>query len=391
MNYSACMSSMIDDGLFDKIFAGYLITAFLICYGAGQLINGLVGNHISPRIMISTGFIGAATANLFMALIPNKYALLIIWGLCGYFSSMFWSSIIRTFSEWLPDSKRYRAGLFISLTIPIGTILSYLMSSITLKISNWKTTFISSAIVLIIALIVWIVGQIAVKNYWNITDTENRNRRNEIIKSGEKYKDIPLIKIILTTGLFAAIFTILFTGALKEPVINMIPRYLKEQFNISSSFASLLSIILPVISIPGAFVATYLNNKFFKNEIKTCSFMFIIAALAMGLTFFFNQFSVLLAAILTGFSISAMWGVNTMLLTFIPYHFNKIGKSSSITGLLNCCAQISSAAFSTIYAYSSVTIGWNNTVLIWACLAAGGMFISISFAHLWAKNRSKFE
>ncbi len=391
MNYSACMSSMIEDGLFDKVFAGYLITSFLILYGSGQLINGIIGSHISPRIIISVGFIGTATANLSMAFVTNKYALLIIWGLCGYFCSMFWSPIIRIFSEWLPQSKRYKAGLFISLTVPAGTILSYLMSSITLKFYNWKIVFIASALFLLLAFVIWTIGHTVIHNYWQQTAIANNSIKEQLLAKNIEGHKVPLISIIISTSLFVAILSVVFSGMLKEPVINLIPRYFKEQFDTSSSFASLISIILPVVSIPGAFVATSLNKKFFRNEVKTCSLMFVTSAVSLAIAFFLNQSSVILAAVFIGFSVSSMWGINTMLVTFVPYHFSKIGKSSSIAGLLNCCSQLSSAVFSTVYAYTSVSIGWNKTVLFWVCLAIGGSFISIVFSKLWGKRISAFE
>ena len=50
---------MCADGILTDAFTGVILASFKIAYGAGQLVNGLLGTRISPKYMIATGLIGA--------------------------------------------------------------------------------------------------------------------------------------------------------------------------------------------------------------------------------------------------------------------------------------------------------------------------------------------
>ena len=104
-HFETCISPMCADGILTDAFTGVILASFKIAYGAGQLVNGLLGTRISPKYMIATGLIGAGAANILAGCAPNATVLLICWILNGYFQSMLWAPIIRAFAEWMPDSN----------------------------------------------------------------------------------------------------------------------------------------------------------------------------------------------------------------------------------------------------------------------------------------------
>ena len=60
---SAVSPQLTENGVFDDAFLGKLSSAYFIFYAAGQLINGVIGQKINARWMISLGLLFAGVAN----------------------------------------------------------------------------------------------------------------------------------------------------------------------------------------------------------------------------------------------------------------------------------------------------------------------------------------
>ncbi len=54
-DFSACQNAMMTEGIIDLASASLMSSAYFICYGAGQLINGAIGVRVSPKYMIACG------------------------------------------------------------------------------------------------------------------------------------------------------------------------------------------------------------------------------------------------------------------------------------------------------------------------------------------------
>ena len=128
-NFSACLPAMMEEGMLTKTVGGYITTAYMLCYGAGQMINGIIGSRIKPRFMIGTGLCGAGLCNLAMGLVPSPVYMPLIWALNGIFHSMLWAPIIRTFTDLLPAGRKEVAGTNISVSCSVGAILAFLNHS----------------------------------------------------------------------------------------------------------------------------------------------------------------------------------------------------------------------------------------------------------------------
>ena len=124
-----------------------------------------------------------------------------------------------------------------------------------------------------------------------------------------------------------------------------------------SSAAALISVIIPVVSVTGTYVANWLHEKWIHNEFYTSIVMFLIAVLCIGGIYLTRNTAALLCACFMAVSVSAMWGVNHMFLTVIPYHFAPHGLSAAVTGLLNCVIYVSTACCSGIYGVLAENLG----------------------------------
>lgn len=384
LNYSACLVDIMGDLYITKTLAGAVSTGFLASYGAGQLINGLLGDRVSPKYMIFTGLFGAGICNFLMGINSLPYCLIVIWCLNGFFHSMLWSPIIKCFSEWLSGSNREKAALNISTTIPIGMVISYLISSVCLRFFSWRTNFLFVGLWLVAMSFVWFVGICSMKNeieHNRIIVMANDNEEKTVIQNSPS-----LIRVILSTGLLFAVVGIFFNGILKDGVPQWIPTYLTEAYGIASSSAAFSSIIFSVINLSGAYIAAFVNKRTGSNELKTSAIMFIISTSALFLLKVFSGKSLILALVLISLAVSVMHGANTMFLSFMPLRFSKVGKASSVTGFLNACSYISSAVSTLVMGYLAENSGWNTLIMMWVGVSLVGLVICFGGITTWKKK-----
>ena len=388
-NYSTCLASMTAAGLLDKSFGGIISSAYLIFYGAGQFINGRLGVRVSPKLMVAIGLLGSGCSNLLMGSMSNKYIFLIVWAANGFFNSMLWSPIIRIFTDWMTQSQRLKAGANISLTIPVGMTLSYVISSFMLKVADWRGVFIACGSLLCFGGAIWILGISGLKPYIKTMSERNLALISTNIESDEQGKIKPslTLKLFFGTGIVFIAIIALFNGSLKDAVLSWAPTYLQDTYNFSDSAASLVSTLLPLFSVAGPYVAIFIDKHIFKNEVATSGVMFAVAGISLVVVVLLKGSNPLVAVTLLALAMCCMWAVNTMILTFVPYRFGKLGISSAVTGTLNCTAYISASSCTVLYGSLAKSQNWSATVLVWTAFAICGAIACLGLAAIWKKFR----
>lgn len=367
---SVCLADMIAAGVIDKVLGGTVGTCFLACYAAGQLINGWLGEKVHPKYMICGGLLLAGIMNVLMGLNSVPFLFAIIWALCGISCSMIWAPIIRAVSTWTTDEIAEASAASLSATIPCGTIICYLITAVMLKIS-WRAAFIACGAVLIVGAIVYYAV------FGTLTEHMKTAPLMKVTKSpegGGKAKGASL----LCVGLVFCAFGILFNGMIKDGLDLWIPTALSERFINDSSIVSLICTIMPVFNLVGVYIAKWAFRHFGMTELGTCAWMFGISAGAIAVVLLFLKasiggiFAAILVTLLLSLSSAAMLGANTMLLTFIPLHYGKIGRASAITGTLNCFSYVAAAVSGVAVGSLSEAFGWEMVFGVFVVAAALG-------------------
>lgn len=79
----------------------------------------------------------------------------------------------------------------------------------------------------------------------------------------------------------------------------------------------------------------------------------------------------------------ATTGANTMLMTFIPLRYKRIGKVSSISGMLNAFSYAGAACSGITVGLVSEYGGWSVTILSFAVISILGAVISVLCIRFW--------
>lgn len=393
-NFSACLPAMIEEGFLTKTFGGTINSAYMLVYGAGQMLSGIIGTKVRPRFMIGTGLCGAGLCNLAMGLIPSAGLMPLIWAFNGLFHSMLWAPIIRTFTDLLPAGRKEKAGTNISASCSIGAVLAFLLPGFILRFANWRVVFYISGGILLTAFLIWAVGNRFLAGYIRMMEEATRLERAAILQRAEtqaasdnrKVKR-SLLAVLVSSGLWGVLFSLICNGALRDAVESWAPTFMADQFALDSSTAAIISVVIPIISITGTYFSNWLFLKKLKNELVTAAVMFAIAVICVAGLFLCRELNALICVVFMSIAISSMWGANHMFLTVIPYHFAPLNMTAAVSGLLNGIIYFATALCSGLYGLLADNLGWNYMILIWLALGILGAVFCLVFARFWGKKR----
>lgn len=364
LNYNASMVEILSQLGTTKEAAGTVSSFFFFAYGAGQLVNGLLSKRYNTKISVTTALVASCIINLSMTFCSGIEVMKYLWFLNGVFQSILWSSLIKTLSDNLDDSKLSRAVMVMSTTVASGTFTAYglaaLFSALNMK---WTSVFyVASAVVGIVA-VVWFLGMSSIQRNKNeVSEAETREKK----------------KLSLTPAFVFSIVVILISavanGFIKDGITTWVPSILKEEFGVPSSLSIIVTLLLPVLSIFGASLVKILHKNQ-KNENVLNGIFYLASTVLAGLIILTLNFrSVPLTLALFGGVACLMAAINNVITSVVPlYSRDKIDSGLS-AGLLNTFCYVGSTLATSLLGRIADTKGWNDVFICILC------FTGVAFA-----------
>lgn len=386
LNYSSAMTEMTKSGVLSLTFAGTISMVYFFAYGSGQFINGWLGDKLPPRIMIFLGLFGAGICNLLFGLVHIPIVMAVLWGLNGFCQSMIWPPVVRIFSQMLEEHKRNRFCVNISTSIPVGTLAAYLLSACMVGAINWQAAFWSAAIVLCAIAVLWYFGFSRVERFAEKhgtaleliqTASAQKSKENDTSDTPQN-KKITLWIMVSQMGLWCVLIPVMINGVLKDGMTAWVPTFIGDSFNAAAVVSILVTTVLPIVNLAGAYSAGWLNKRI-PNMLKCGGVFFSFATLMLVILWLFGSYSMILSIILLALVTSSMLAVNTLLISFIPMQFGKFGKASSVSGFLNGTAYLGAAVSSFTIGMIVDGFGWSVTIFWWvviAIIASAALFLA---------------
>jgi OPA family glycerol-3-phosphate transporter-like MFS transporter len=135
---------------------GWVSFSMLIGYALGQLINGNLADHFSPRIMIPLGGILSVGCNILISFAHTYPLILCLWAINGYAQSMAWAPGSRLISNWWGKEEKGKAFGFYTMAAGISSVITFLLSVILLQQGwNWRWLFRIPVALLFIGVIIF--------------------------------------------------------------------------------------------------------------------------------------------------------------------------------------------------------------------------------------------
>ena len=378
-SFAATLFGMLTAGALEQSVAGLVETAMFVCYGAGQLLSGFLGDRVKPSILLGTGLGVTALCNLLMPFVPS-FLMIPVWALNGLAQAMLWPPIVRILATSL-DHKRYvTANLIVTTAAHVATILLYLYVPLCLKYMTWETAFFTATA---LALVVLAVFLIAISRILPSAPTAEAPAPQEGKQKGSRHA---IGTVLLHSGILPIFGAIIMCGILRDGIETWLPTLYGQAFDRDPSESVLVSVILPIFSIASIAIVTALHrHRFFNNEIQGAGALFLFAAAACVPLFLFIEvqtvFARYLCLLLAALVCASMHGINFLLISCLPGRFARFGRASTVGGLVNAFVYIGAASATYGFALISEHLGWGAATLSWIIVAAVGVLLAVLARH----------
>ena len=377
LNYSSAMTVMIQDAILTRSQAGFINMVYFLAYGIGQLCNGLLGDRKHPGKMIFTGLSVAALMNLLMGFTGRFFPMSVAWGINGYAQAMIWPPIIRIFAEIPEKERKMKYCVDIVSSQVVGTLASYLMAAGVMWLFGWRAVFTAAALCLAVMAGAWMTG------FRKIEKGAEESGRKEDRKSANAaaitQRKKSFSHLLLHCGLLAVLFPVVIHGMLKDGVTTWVPTYITETFLASPSFSILVTTVLPILNLTGAYAAKYVYGKCKEHEVKASSIFFAVATAALCGLWAGKGVSIMLTVLLFAVTTASMMAVNTLFVSMFPLRFERLGRVSTVSGFLNSVAYLGTAVSTFTIGVMVEKLGWNVTIGSWVVLTAGALVCCVVF------------
>lgn len=345
-------------------------TGSLVAYGAGQLLSGCFGDRLQPKGLLIMGLGVTSVMNLLMAFCRQPALMLGIWCVNGLAQAFLWPPLVRLMSELFSGELYEKAVVAVTWGGSVGNIALYLGAPALISLLGVESVFVTAALCALIA------AGLLVKKCPLISG----GVRSTAPRQGEKKRSpfkMPLV--------WAILLAIVLQGLLRDGITTWMPVYIDATYHLGSSFAILLGAALPILGILSLQAASLLHRRCFHDPMTCTAVLFGLGGLFGALLSFFPQagaaWSVGLCALLTG----SMHGVNLILIGVLPAHFQRFGRVSTFSGLLNAFTYVGSALSAYGFAAAADAWGWQAVIGAWPVIAVLGAAVCLACVRPWKR------
>ncbi len=362
---SAVTPKMVGLG-FTEEYIGTLSSAYFVFYAVGQLINGMIGDKIKAKYMLSLGLLFAGIMNLVfsrVASIPG--ASLLAYGLSGFSLAMIYGPMTKTVAE--------NTDLILATRCSVGyTFASFFgspIAGIAAAFLAWESVFfVGSGALALMAVVVFM--------FFTIFEKKGIVKYNQYKKEKEKGS----IRVLIEHQIIKFSLISMITGIVRTAVVFWLPTYISQHLGFSEEKAALLFTVTTLAISTNTFIAVFVFEKLRRKIDLTLIIMFSVAAVSFLLAYLVSQ-----PALNLIFMVLAVMGSNgaaSMLWSYYCPSLRDTGMVSSATGFLDFLSYIAAAVSSSAFANAVSGIGWGNLILVWMGLAVCGLLVSIPYKKI---------
>lgn len=354
---------MIEEGFYDIQYIGLLSTANMLFYAVGQLVNGIIGDRIKSKYMISWGLAFAGICYMIMAFSEQRPLVTTVYSLSGFFLSMLYAPMMKVIAENTRQVYAIRCSLGLTFASLAGTPIVGILAIF----FRWNIVFIICGFSLIFC---------GVLSFVCFSGFEKTGiiQCKQMPKTSEQGGSI---KILLQHSIVKFSFVAFLTGIVRTSVVFWIPTYLSQYLTLpTASATSIFTIMSLALSAEPYINMVLIYGKLLKRNMnRMLIVMFTFSAVSFGMMYVVPNITVnvlfLFLAVLTANGASSvLWNA------YCP-SLKDTGMVSTATGYLDFLSYAAAALANQLFANAVSIIGWGNLILIWVGLMFVGFLISV--------------
>lgn len=342
--------------------AGLTGTFFFFAYGAGQLIHAIFCRFY-PRKYIIPGVLGvSAILNIAVFCGVPFGAIKYLWLLNGICQSVLWPTLVLVLSDTMDSVMMKRAVFAMSLTVVIGTVISYGGSAIFNLFDLFRGAFLLGAVLMVAIGIAWLIG-------YNTLTVENAGLAEAHAASSEattagggsrkRAANGALIGLFAVCGLFMAV-----DNFVKDGLNTWTPVILKERFGVGDSLSIVLTVALPFCGVFGAMLALRMNRKIKDFRALSGSLLLLLSVCICGILLSMKLESMVLTVAFLGVVSCFAHGINSIMTSIMPFAMRDKVNPGFLAGLMNSAGYVGSTASAYGLGVIADRTDWNTVMYI---------------------------
>lgn len=342
--------------------AGLTGTFFFFAYGAGQLIHAIFCRFY-PRKYIIPGVLGvSAILNIAVFCGVPFGAIKYLWLLNGICQSVLWPTLVLVLSDTMDSVMMKRAVFAMSLTVVIGTVISYGGSAIFNLFDLFRGAFLLGAVLMLAIGIAWLIG-------YDVLTVENAGLAEAHAASSEastagggsrkRAANGALIGLFAVCGLFMAV-----DNFVKDGLNTWTPVILKERFGVGDSLSIVLTVALPFCGVFGAMLALRMNRKIRDFRALSGSLLLLLSVCICGILLSMKLESMVLTVAFLGVVSCFAHGINSIMTSIMPFAMRDKVNPGFLAGLMNSAGYVGSTASAYGLGVIADQTDWNTVMYI---------------------------
>ena len=314
---------------------GLVNSIFFLTYTIAQIPAGAFSDKFGRKKLLVTGFILYGILTGVSGLMAGFTGFLVARALAGLSSATYFGPQFALSSEAIPEKNRTVGSAIINSGSGIGIAFGFILSS-TLVLENGMSWSVPFYIFGVLTVLVGILIAVIVKEKNQDKTLKQSERLEESSTKGEKVSVLSLLKnrnlLITFLVLFCSIYG--FTV-----VVTWLPKFLETERGFQGSQVGLIAALVPLASIPGALIASYISDRLGRK--KPFAFVLIpISAIALWATVYVQNTALLITALLI-YGLFGKIALDPILLATVSEHVDKSAYGIAF-GLFNFIGMISS-------------------------------------------------
>ena len=331
VNLPPAMPALQTDLALTKSQLGLMSSGFFWAYAVGQLVNGQLGDRLSPRRFVLAGMLASAGLNFIFGAASLYIVMVVLWTLNGYCQATGWGPILRALSNWLtPAQTRRVSGLFASCFVS-GNALALLLAGWLVARFGWRTAFLAPALLFALIALFWYAGardtpQVA--GFMPPAATEPEG-------AGPGSANLLISLVMALRRHWALVVAAIGMGFSHAALGVWLPTYFVEAIGLTIGPASTLSALLPVAGIGGTLITGWWVGRYLAGR-EARGLLYVQGALTMLFLFYpllpRNIVLNTLGLMLIG---SILFGATSLILTTMPLVISQRETASGTVGLIS--------------------------------------------------------
>lgn len=361
---SAVSPQMIEKGVSTE-FIGSISALYFILYAVGQLINGVIGDKIKARYMISLGLVFAGACNaIFPYIAETPMAAEIVYGMTGFFLSMIYAPITKVVAENTEPIYAVRCSMGYTFSSLLGSPFAGVLAALLV----WQSAFVVSSGILVV------MGVACFGTFFWL-EKKGIVRYNQYDRKKEKNAGVVEgVKVLIKNRIVKFSVISILTGVVRTTVVFWLPTYLAQYLGFSSEISATIFTGATLVISLSTFVTVFLYEKLGRRMDLTIFVTFTASAIAFLLVFVVKtpllNIAFLIIAIMAANCVASI-----MFSIYLP-GLRDTGMVSSATGYVDFLSYMAASISSTLFANAVSSIGWGKLILVWCGLMVVGIVIS---------------